>query len=202
MNMFSERVQSRADARETTRRRVLEAAERLFREYGYAATTVRRIAAEAGVSAGTVVGVGEKDALLIAIVDEWIGAVHAARAAAPSDPGPISAAEAADRVVAVVAPFVGYFQADGDLSREYAAVLARGRHPSRVFGDLADALVGEFEAILCSARHPNPGAGARAVYYVYLGILFSASGGALDADAARDRLTEAVGQLIGTGEDR
>ncbi|WP_420834251.1 TetR family transcriptional regulator [Streptomyces yunnanensis] len=47
--MFSERVQSRAAQREATRQRVLSAAERLFRDQGFGATTVRRIAADAAV---------------------------------------------------------------------------------------------------------------------------------------------------------
>ncbi|MEU5300944.1 TetR family transcriptional regulator [Streptomyces noursei] len=45
--MFSERVQSRAAQREATRQRVLSTAERLFRDQGFGATTVRQIAADA-----------------------------------------------------------------------------------------------------------------------------------------------------------
>ncbi len=82
LNMFNEHVQSRSDAKASTTQRVLATADRLFREDGFAATTVRRIAAEADVSVGTVMGVGDKDGLLIAIVDQWIAAVHAARTGA------------------------------------------------------------------------------------------------------------------------
>ncbi|QRX90089.1 TetR family transcriptional regulator [Streptomyces noursei] len=58
---------------------MLSAAERLFRDQGFGATTVRQIATDAAVSTGTVMSVGDKDALLVAIFDSWIDAVHRAR---------------------------------------------------------------------------------------------------------------------------
>lgn len=54
-----------AAARET-RRRVVEAAARCFTAFGYSATTLRAIAAEAGVSVETVNGLGPKRDLLFA----------------------------------------------------------------------------------------------------------------------------------------
>ena len=51
--------------RRDTEARVLERAERLFVRRGYAATSVRDIAAEAGVSVGTVVSVGGKAELFV-----------------------------------------------------------------------------------------------------------------------------------------
>ncbi|KXP06541.1 TetR/AcrR family transcriptional regulator [Tsukamurella pseudospumae] len=199
--MFSEPVQSRAEAKVETRARVLAAADRSFRARGFAGTTVRGIAADAGVSVGTVMGVGDKDALLIAIVDEWIAAVHAERATGESLP-PLGRDEAIVRLVGTVEPFVTYFNADGDLSREYAAVLARGKHRSRTFGDLGDELQADFERILRAAGHADPGAAGRTLYFVYIGLLFATSGGALAREAAAERLVEAIIQILGEGVPR
>ena len=52
-----------------TRAQVLDAATRCFVERGYAATTMRDVAAEAGVSVPTVFAQGGKAALLLACVD-------------------------------------------------------------------------------------------------------------------------------------
>lgn len=194
--MFNERVQSRAEGKAETRVRVLAAADRLFREHGFAATTVRRIAAEAEVSTGTVMGVGDKDGLLVAIVDDWIAAVHATREAAAPLPG-LTADDAVERVLGAVAPFVAYFLSDGDLSREYAAILARGRHRSGTFGALADELTAEFERILQAAGHDAPGPGARTLYLAYIGVLFAASGGSFDQSEAGARFAEAARQILG-----
>ncbi|GAA1070403.1 TetR/AcrR family transcriptional regulator [Tsukamurella spumae] len=196
--MFNERVQSRAGAKAETRARVLAAADRSFRARGFAGTTVRGIAEDAGVSVGTVMGVGDKDALLVAIVDEWIAAVHAERATAES-PSALGLDEAVARLVRTVEPFVTYFNADGDLSREYAAVLARGRHRSRTFGDLGDELRAEFERILRAAGHADPGPAGRTLYFVYIGLLFATSGGALAQEAAAAGFVEAVEQILGEG---
>lgn len=198
LNMFNERVQSRAEAKADTRSRVLAAADRSFREHGFAGTTVRGIAADAGVSVGTVMGVGDKDALLIAIVDDWIAAVHADRERAASLPA-LTPAEATVQLLETVQPFVTYFNADGDLSREYAAVLARGRHHSRTFGDLGDELQGDFARILRAARHGDPEAAGRTLYFVYIGLLFATSGGAVTREAAAERLVEAIAQILGEG---
>lgn len=196
--MFTERVQSRAEAKAGTRERVLAAADRSFRARGFAGTTVRGIAADAGVSAGTVMAVGDKDALLIAIVDDWIAAVHARREPSAALPR-LTPDEAAARLVETVRPFVTYFNADGDLSREYAAVLARGKHRSRTFGDLGDELRADFEGILTAAGCADPGAAARTLYFVYIGLLFATSGGAVTREVAAERLVEAIGQILGSG---
>jgi AcrR family transcriptional regulator len=180
---------------------VLASADRLFREHGFAATTIRRIAADAGVSVGTVIGVGDKDALLIAIVDEWIGRVHAARTPT-RELSPLTREQATIALVETVRPFVTYFNDDGDLSREYAAVLARGRHPSRTFGDLGEELQADFEQIFRAAGQSAPGAAARTLYAVYIGLLFTTSGGAISREAAAARLVEAIGQILGEGDSQ
>src|SRR3954452_22905822 len=61
---------SRADQAVATRRRVVDAAGRLFTQHGYAATTLQRVADEAGVAVQTVYfHFGNKRTLLKELVD-------------------------------------------------------------------------------------------------------------------------------------
>src|SRR3954447_1704856 len=62
----------RAEQALRTRAAVLDAAGRCFLERGYAATTMRDVAARAGVSVQTVFGQGSKAALLLACVDRAV----------------------------------------------------------------------------------------------------------------------------------
>ncbi|WAL39493.1 helix-turn-helix domain containing protein [Brevibacterium sp. BRM-1] len=147
--MFNERVQDRGARRAQTEDAVLAAARDLFREAGYAGTTIRQIAQRAGVSVGTVMGVGDKSALLVRSFEDWIAQVHAERTAAgASAAGAVRAAGGAggkkgtrkrvgasrplapvDAVMALFAPFIEYFGQDLELSRAYAAVLVAGPAP-------------------------------------------------------------------------
>lgn len=186
LNMFTERVQSRAVQKVNTRQKVLASAESLFRERGFEATTIRQIAAEAGVSSGTVIAAGDKEALLVAIFEGWIGAVHEARGAEPTAEDPIEA------LLALFAPFISYFDLDDDLSRQYAATIARGQHESIIFGHLKEALLEEITTHLESAGTEDPHTGAQVVYYAYLGLLFTASNGAVPPEAALTQLREVI----------
>jgi AcrR family transcriptional regulator len=62
----------RAEQAERTRHAVLDAAGRCFQERGYAGTTMRDVAAAAGVSVPTVFAQGTKAALLLACVDRAV----------------------------------------------------------------------------------------------------------------------------------
>ena len=62
----------RAEQAQRTRAAVLDAAGRCFLANGYAATTMKDVAAEAGVSVQTVFGQGGKAALLLACVDRAV----------------------------------------------------------------------------------------------------------------------------------
>ncbi|MBU9763774.1 TetR/AcrR family transcriptional regulator [Mycobacterium sp. TNTM28] len=196
--MFTERVQSRADRRESTRQRVLTSADHLFREQGFGATTIRQIASDAQVSTGTVMAVGDKDALLIAIFDEWIAAVHHERqseSAAGRDR--TAGASAVQLVMNVLEPFITYFGRDPKLSREYAAIIVRGDHESEIFRTLGLSLVAEIDQALresgiSPSRAPS---GARVVYFTYLGILMS-GGGAAAQQSALDQLREVVNFVV------
>jgi AcrR family transcriptional regulator len=88
-----------------TRRDVLAAARRLFAERGYARTSVRDIAADAGVSPQTVYdSIGSKRALvagLNALIDEEAGLADLV-ASAMADPDPLVVATTPARVTAAI----------------------------------------------------------------------------------------------------
>jgi len=63
-------MSSRSESKAESSRRVVAAAAGLFTRRGYAGTTVPQIAAAAGVSVGTVAGVGSKDALFLRVWEE------------------------------------------------------------------------------------------------------------------------------------
>ncbi|MFI5688129.1 TetR/AcrR family transcriptional regulator [Streptomyces sp. NPDC051636] len=197
--MFTEPVQSRAAKREATRQKVLAAAERLFRAQGFGATTVRQIAADAGVSTGTVMSVGDKDALLVAIFDRWIDAVHQERKGADGPAsGPLTAGVAVDAVMALFEPFIRYFARDEELSREYAAIIVRGERESAIFQNLALSLIAEIDGVLTQAglSGVDAGRGARVSYFSYLGILMTVSNGAISEHDAIDQLHEVIEFVI------
>jgi AcrR family transcriptional regulator len=67
---------SRVESKEQTRRRLLEAAKRVFRRRGYRGASVEAIAAEAGYTVGALYSNFErKDDLLLALLEEEIGAI-------------------------------------------------------------------------------------------------------------------------------
>lgn len=126
-------VGRRTVARLETRRAVLEAASRLLHSKGFQATTIRDIANEAGVSVGTVMSVGDKEALLVELFDGLIserqekidGQVFMGGACCGGD------------AVAVVEPFAVLFEEHRDLAQTYASIIVSGQHSSVVFTDLA-----------------------------------------------------------------
>jgi AcrR family transcriptional regulator len=80
-------MDARADAVEATRRRILEATERLFDEHWWDEVTLNRIAADAGVSHQTVLNhFGSKDAVLLALIEHKQGdTLERRRQAEPGD---------------------------------------------------------------------------------------------------------------------
>ncbi len=177
MNVFSEHVQevqvvtARTEARQTTRRAVLQAAARLFEERGFLATTVRDIAREADVSVGTVMAAGDKEALLVELFD---GLIEERQQLADTQVLGGTAWCGVD-AVAVVEPFVVLFEERRDLAQAYASVLVSGRHSSVVFTGLARRLIAVFEQLMnacgCSGPMGAPGR-AEALHAAYIGSLF------------------------------
>lgn len=183
--MFSERVQSRAERRANTHARVLAAAEQLFRATGFDATTIRDIAALAQVSTGTVMTVGDKDSLLVAVYDEWISSVHRERQSDVIDnAGPLATGATPQAILNLFTPFVEHFARDPALSRAYAAIIVSGRADSQIFKQLRQALISEIEATLVRGglEHKRAERGAYVIYFGYLGLLMSA--GADDGGSA------------------
>lgn len=166
------RTMARTMARAETEHKVLCAAQELFDEHGYTDATIRDIACRAKVSVGTVMSVGDKEALLVQIFDQLIEAEHQHRT-------PITAEGCVERCLELVRPFLTLFVERLDLARVYASILLSGRHSSEVFQALGERLIQEFEdaitteadcAHLGATAHPR--AIAKALHAAYIGTLF------------------------------
>jgi len=190
--MKGEMASTREHLKQATRTRVLDVAHRLFQERGFASTTVRDIAAESGVSVGTVMTVGDKNALLVQVFDTEVAAAHAR----PADPAPHPKVESggtcANRLVVLIQPFVSLFTESPELARAYASILVSGAHSSSLFTELAARLRDEFATAItlhgCTSRADAP-ARAQALYAAYVGTLFTSSAlGALDPLALTESL--------------
>src|SRR5699024_5681652 len=97
---------TRQQLKKETHSRVIEAATRLFTERGFETTTVRDIATSAAVSPGTVISVGDKNALLIKVYDNLIAGKHAQR----SDAADASISSiCVERLEAMIVPFLVLF---------------------------------------------------------------------------------------------
>lgn len=169
-------LHTREQLKQATHLRVIEAAGRLFRERGFTSTTVRDIAEASGVSAGTVMTVGDKNALLVRVFDLMIAAEHAERPGTDVPSSDAGSDPCVDRLADLVQPFVALFTSNLELARCYASILVAGAHTSSLFTDLAARLTGEFRAAItahgCTAQ-PDAQASAGALYYAYVGTLFT-----------------------------
>lgn len=121
-----------------TREALLAAARKVLREKGFAKTTTREVAREAGVAAGTVfVHFRDVHALVEALLDEHIAAaLEGARRTLPKR------GDLVTRLVHVSKKLFDSYAAEPDLSREYiTASLFRSER-----GGPADARLAEFQA--------------------------------------------------------
>ncbi len=166
---------TREQARQVTQRRVLDAAVRLFQERGFVATTIRDIAEASRASVGTVMAAGDKNDLLVRVFDTMIAAGHGQRGAGATPGAPGSGPGCAERIVALLKPFVDLFTSRQDLARTYASILASGSHRSSLFTTLAAQLVDEMQAAVtqygCTPAK-DAEATAKALYFAYVGNLF------------------------------
>ncbi|WLQ37925.1 helix-turn-helix domain containing protein [Streptomyces castrisilvae] len=194
MNLFDEQVQStRAAQKLRTATRITETAARLFAEHGFQSTTVRQIAAEAGVSVGAVMAVGDKESLLGLVFDRAIAD------RIPSPPEPPEAGAAAPSAVAYLShyfdPFLGLFAENDDLARAYFRTLARGQDENASLGALRTLTEDNLSAAMVNAGVPEARArlGAQVMFAAYLGELMLLAAGSTDPrqTAARIRRTAA-----------
>lgn len=172
-------MSSRDELRRATQAKISRAAERLFRERGYKGTTIRDIAAAAGVSTGSVMMLGDKRALLIAMFDRSIAEVHRRRTPQTrplTSEGTVT--NTADRIIELLQPFMEMFATQSELAREYASALVSGHHTSVVFKDLGAALRTEIESALIDHGMDPADAllATQTIYLSYLGSLFAWAG--------------------------
>ena len=158
--MFTERVQLRSAQKSNTHTRITFAASQLFLSAG-PCVTVRQIADAAGMSVGSVMGVADKDELIVLTMDAVLADVGA-------HPSPTAVDDAA-AVTQLLRPFVEWFSEHADLARAYLAILVSGRQRSDVFDTLAEQLVETITTML--ARHPDAESKARLIHRAYLGEL-------------------------------
>ena len=209
--MLNEHVQSRTERRLRTEEKIISAAADLFLELGYRATTVRGIAKRAEVSVGRVMAAGDKDLLLVRCFDRWIAALQSGTYILPtrapalstrvrsqtsrpsrSSSTPTSAMQS--HLLGIFLPFLEFFAAHEDLSRDYAAALMRVRGKPEVFENLAIDLQDNLSLSLVSIGISKAYAlaSASALYDSYLGILFRWAASDMDLDEA----TEALSRII------
>ncbi|MBO0818732.1 MAG: TetR/AcrR family transcriptional regulator, partial [Actinobacteria bacterium] len=134
------------------RRRVLDAAKRLFAERGIAAVTLDDVVAAAGVGKGTLFRrFGDKAGLAVALLDEQERELQAAILAGPPPLGPGAGPSA--RLAAFVRRYVSYVGENLDLvaMSQTASPGARLRTGSHQFWRQHCAF------LLTSARVPDPG---------------------------------------------
>ncbi|WP_147680408.1 TetR/AcrR family transcriptional regulator [Actinomyces ruminicola] len=192
---------TRAESRDATRARVLASSRRLFEERGFNATTIKDIAADAGVSVGSVMYVGDKSGLLVACFDERIEALHTgypptSRAQVRSEGG----GDGAQAILDILSPFIELFASSPDLARSYGAVLISGAHSSRVFSELREELINELQDVFAAATGCSMTAAkqrATTAYLAYLGTLLEwASLPGTGTDALCSRVRDAVHPLL------
>ena len=116
----------RQEGQEQRQLAVRQAAGRLFQEQGYDATTVRQIAAVAGVSTGTVMNCGDKAALLLQTVENSIDALMP-----PTNPVEVDL-DPTEMVWRCYAPYFDFYGAAPELARPYTVLLlsAGPHHPA------------------------------------------------------------------------
>ena len=198
LNVFAEQAQSRDEKRRGTTDTVLAAAADLFQEQGFEATTIRQIAAAAGVSVGRVMSVGDKDFLLLKVFDQRITDEHAALSSSPGiDPSPEEVetnAVVADQVLQIIRPFFQLFAADKQLTRHYAAALVKGKNESAVFNELADELATNIARVLSRYEQDQDDVIriTRVVYNAYIGVLFTWGADKFDTQEAIEEMSETL----------
>ncbi|WP_169251137.1 TetR/AcrR family transcriptional regulator [Brevibacterium sp. 'Marine'] len=195
--MASEHVQLRSGKRRQTEDRIIGAAAKLFLDHGFKATTIRAIAKAAEVSVGRVMAVGDKDAILVACFDRWIGQLQAGTYTAPPRRGSLSqrgSSSVQRHLLELFLPFLEFFAEHEDLSRDYAAAMMRVRGEPEVFNALAVDLQSRLSESLVSIgiNEDYARASAAALYDSYLGILFRWAATTMSLDVAVEAMLASI----------
>lgn len=172
----------RQEGRERRLHCVRQAAGRLFREQGYEATTVRQIAAAAGVSTGTVMSCGDKATLLLQAVEDAIDALMPPAGPVDSD------ADSVDLVWRCYAPYFHFYAAVPELARPYSVLLMSAGSDHPALGAQADLFIA---VVAERVRTGHPCAGpeearltAEALFAAYLHALLLWVSGVAELEAA------------------
>jgi AcrR family transcriptional regulator len=196
--MAGEHVQFRSGKRRQTEGRIIAAAADLFLEHGYRSTTVRAIAKAAEVSVGRVMSVGDKDELLVRCFDRWIGQLQDGTLTPPPPPRQADLSRTASavqhRLLEIFLPFLEFFAAHEDLSRDCAAAMIRVRGDPEVFSALAADLQARLSQSLTAIGISDDLARASAagLYDAYLGILFRWAATTMTLTEATDSLLDVI----------
>jgi len=154
-----------ADVRTTeTRTRILDAAERLFAQHGYAATSLRAVTTEAGVNLAAVnYHFGSKESLLRETVHRVVGPVNAERLRRLDALEAGGATPSLETVLdAFVAPDLALLDATGEQARLHARLLGRilgdpGPEVQRmVAAEIGAVIERYFRALVAALPHLDP----------------------------------------------
>jgi AcrR family transcriptional regulator len=131
------------------RRRIVEAAARLFEERGFEATTTAAIADEAGIGAGTLyLYVDSKEDLLVAVFREEVGRAWEAAFALVDPAQPV-----ADQLLAAFGHVTSYHEHDPGLARAFFKELLFVSESARpAVRDFMRAFFGQLHALLEEAQ--------------------------------------------------
>ncbi|WP_246858246.1 MULTISPECIES: TetR/AcrR family transcriptional regulator [unclassified Corynebacterium] len=173
MNMFNEQVQlenlsvRRQAQKEATQKKVLHAAHTLFIKNGYANTSIRDIATHAGVSVGTVMGVGNKRSILIKTIGHSIQEIHEEIHGESTD------------LLSVITPFLTMFTGHEELSRAFGAALIEESDHSETLTSLKQLLLNEIQSRLSNSTLSAQEATefGEILYHTYLGLLIEWAAG-------------------------
>lgn len=180
----------RAEAKAESERRVVAAAADLFTRQGYATTTIPQIAAAAGVSVGTVAGVGSKDALFLRV---WEEASTAASLGMLADARQASGS-LTDRVWSYVGSLVESSIALPDGLRDYFVAYVRERDHAENQARLAEvvaAIRGLFPADELPPEASPAGLAAWTIWLSLSSVCFGLAATSIPPEEAR-RLMRAV----------
>lgn len=176
---------------------MLAAAQELFAEQGYDATSMRQIAQRAGVSVGTVASTGDKASLLTDVFGANDAVAFLGRVACWEARG-VDATSFVDEMDDIFADWFHSVETRVDLVRDYLVHLLVEPTRREVWAD--QAMVGALGRRVL-AHHPSTAQQAAedlgyAVYATYAASLIGVVMGILDVDAARANAHRVTSRLV------